>query len=162
VLAVYIGIGMFTLLQFALFGLLDPLLIVYLVLFFLVTYLVFGSLMVAIGASVNQPAEAQSLMGPIMLLLIAPYILAPVIGRAPDSALSVTLSFIPPVNAFAMLARLASETPPPMWQVALSLLMGILAACGAVWVASKIFRIGLLMHGKAPNFATLIRWVRMA
>ena len=162
VLAIYIGIGVFTLLQFALFGLLDPLLILYLVLFFLVTYLVFGSLMVAIGAAVNQAAEAQSLMGPIMLLLIAPYILAPVIGRAPDSVLSVTLSFIPPINAFAMLARLASDTPPPMWQVGLSLLLGIVAACGAVWVASKIFRIGLLMHGKAPNLATLIRWVRMA
>ena len=137
-------------------------LVVWLLAFFLVTYLVFGALMLAIGAAVNQMADAQSLMGPVMLLLLTPYMLSPIIGQAPNSTFSVAMSFIPPVNTFVMLARLASVSPPPVWQVLLSLLVGILAAAGAVWFASKVFRIGLLMHGKPPNIATLIRWVRQA
>ena len=66
------------------FGLLDPMLIVWLFAFFLVTYLVFGALMLAIGAAVNQMADAQSLLGPVMLLLMAPYMLSPIIGQAPE------------------------------------------------------------------------------
>jgi ABC-2 type transport system permease protein len=74
----------------------------------------------------------------------------------------VIASFIPPINAFAMLARLASSSPPPAWQVLLSVLAGIAGACLAVWFAARIFRIGLLMHGKPPGFATLIKWARMS
>jgi ABC-2 type transport system permease protein len=93
---------------------------------------------------------------------VTPYILTQFIGQAPNSSFSVALSFIPPVNTFAMLARLASGTPPPLWQVWISLSLGLAAAAAAVWFAAKIFKIGLLMHGKPPNFATLVRWARMA
>jgi ABC-2 type transport system permease protein len=118
--------------------------------------------MLSIGAAVNQLADAQSLMGPVMLLLVAPYVLAPFIGRAPNSTFSVAVSFIPPVNTFGMIARLASDSPPPVWQVWLTVLVGLGAACATVWFAAKVFKIGLLMHGKPPNFATLIRWAREA
>ena len=84
------------------------------------------------------------------------------IGQAPNSTFSVVVSFIPPVNTFAILARLASGTPPPLWQVGLSALVGIAAACAAVWFAAKVFKVGLLMHGRPPSFATLVRWARMA
>ena len=162
VMGVYIGLGLLALLQFAMLGLLDPMLIVYLIVFFLISYLVFGALMMAIGAAVNQIADAQSLMGPIMLLLIAPYAMAPVIGRAPNALFSIVASFIPPVNSFVMLARLASDSPPPAWQAWASALIGVGAACIAVWFAAKIFKIGLLMHGKPPSFAALLRWARRA
>lgn len=162
VMAVYLGLGVLALGEFSLAGMLDPILIVYLIVFYLLAYMVYGGLMIAIGASVNQVAEAQSLMGPVMLLLMAPYVLVPLIGLAPNSALSVALSFIPPINSFAILARLASATPPPLWQVLGSILAGLAGAAAAVWFAAKIFRIGLLMHGKPPNFATLVRWARMA
>jgi ABC-2 type transport system permease protein len=162
VMGVYVGLGILVLFQFAVLGLLDPMLVVYLVLFFLLSYLVFGAIMSAIGAAVDQMADAQSLMGPVMMLLLAPYVLTPIIGRAPNSAFSVAMSFIPPVNTFAMLARLASDTPPPAWQVWLTVLVGLAAAAGAVWFAAKVFKIGLLMHGKPPNLATLVRWAREA
>lgn len=161
-MTIYVALGVMALLQFALFGLLDPMLIVYLIIFFLLAYLVFGALMQAVGAAVSQMADAQSLMGPIMILLIVPYILTPVIGRAPDSAIAVVTSFIPPINSFVMLARLASSSPPPVWQVLLSIVVGLVGACIAVWFAAKVFRIGLLMHGKPPSFATLIKWARMS
>lgn len=162
VLAIYIGLGLIGLMQFAMFGLLDPMLIPWLFIFFIVTYLVFGAMMLTIGAAVSQVADAQSLMGPVMLLLVLPYSLTPIIGANPDSTFSVAMSFIPPINTFGMLARMASATPPPAWQPILSLGLSILTAAAAVWFASKVFRIGLLMHGKPPNLATLVRWARMA
>jgi ABC-type Na+ efflux pump permease subunit len=162
VMGIYVGLGIFALFQFAMFGLLDPMLVVYLFVFFLVTYLMFGALMMAIGAAVNQMNEAQSLVGPVMLLLLVPYILAPIIGQAPNSPFSIAVSFIPPINTFAMMSRLASNTPPPSWQVWLTVAVGTAAAFATVWFAAKVFKIGLLMHGKPPNMATLVRWARQA
>ncbi|MEO6079905.1 MAG: ABC transporter permease [Steroidobacteraceae bacterium] len=161
-MGVYVILGLLALLQFSMVGLIDPMLIVWLVVFFLISYLMYGALMLSIGAAVNQIADAQSLMGPVMVLLIVPYALSPIIGRAPDSAIAVAASFIPPVNAFAMLARIASSSPPPLWQVLLSVLAGVAGSWVAVWFAAKIFRIGLLMHGKPPGFGTLIKWARMS
>jgi ABC-2 type transport system permease protein len=161
-MAIYVGMGLFVLYSFAMLGLIDPMLVVYLTVFFLITYLVFGALMTAIGASVNQMADAQSLMGPVMMLLVLPYILSPMIGRAPNSTFSVVMSFLPPFNTFVMMSRLASDSPPPAWQVWLTVGIGIGAAYAAIWFAAKVFKIGLLMHGKPPNFATLIRWAREA
>lgn len=162
IIAMYVGLGFLALFQFAMFGLVNPVLILYLLVFFVISYLVYGALMMAIGAAVNQMQEAQSLMGPVMMLLVLPYVLTSMVGRAPNSTMSVVLSFVPPVNTFIMLARLASDTPPPMWQVGLTVLIGCAAACAAVWFAAKVFRIGLLMHGKPPNFMTLLKWARAA
>ena len=161
-MSIYLGLGLLALYSFAMLGIIDPLLIVYLLVFFLITYLIFGALMMSIGAAVNEIQEAQSLMGPVMLLLILPYLLSPMIGRAPNSPLSVALSFIPPVNTIAMMTRMASDVPPPAWQVWLTLVVGIAGACAAVWFAGKVFKVGLLMHGKPPNVRTLIRWAREA
>ncbi|HEY4214200.1 MAG TPA: ABC transporter permease [Steroidobacteraceae bacterium] len=159
---VYVGLGLFALVQYSMFGLLDPMLIVYLVVFYLLAYLVYGALMMSIGAAVNQAADAQSLMGPVMILLIAPYALAPMVAQNPNSVISVAFSFVPPLNSFVMLARLASGTPPPLWQVFGAIASGILGASLAVWFAAKVFKIGLLMQGKPPSFATLVKWARMA
>ena len=118
----------------------------------------FGAVFAAAGAAVNDMKEAQALMGPVMLLLMGPWMLAFPIMRAPDSTLAVVLSFVPPVNTFAMMLRLASSNPPPLWQTLLSIAIGIAAAdAGAIWFAAKVFRIGLLMHGKPPNMRTLVR-----
>ena len=162
ILSMYVGLGILALAQFSMLRLLDPMLVVYLVAFYAITYLVFGSLLLSIGAAVNQIQDAQSLMGPVMMLLVIPYVLTNFIGMAPNAPFSVALSFIPPANTFAMMARLASDTPPPAWQVLVTFALGLAAAAGAVWFAAKIFKIGLLMHGKPPNFATLVRWARMA
>jgi len=161
-LSLYIGMGLAVLAGFTLLGLLDLSLIFYLVVFFVITYLVIGSLMMAVGSAVNEMREAQTLMMPIMMMLIIPWILWMPISRDPDSTFSVTLSFLPPVNTFAMLLRMTSISPPPGWQVWLSIGIGIASVFAALWFAAKVFRIGLLMYGKPPNFATLIRWARQA
>ncbi len=161
-MALYIAMGVAMLAGFSLFGLFDVSLIFYLLLFFLITYLLMGSLMMAVGAAVNDMKEAQSLMAPLTIIFMIPWLLWMPISRNPDSVFSITMSFTPFVNTFAMLLRMASNTPPPFWQVWLSILIGIGTAYIALWFTAKVFRIGLLMYGKPPNFATLIRWARAA
>jgi ABC-type Na+ efflux pump permease subunit len=162
VLGLYIGIGLVLLLSFALFGLINPWLIPYLGIFFVLSYLTYGSLMVSVGAVVNDMREAQSLMMPLMLLLTFPFWVWLPISQSPNSAFATAVSFIPPVNSFAMLIRLASTSPPPWWQVWTSIGIGVIGVFAALWFAAKIFKIGLLMYGKPPNFATLIRWARQS
>jgi ABC-2 type transport system permease protein len=161
-LLVYVGLGMWALLTFAVAGLLDPMLFVYMIIYFVLAYIMIGSIMAAIGASVNQLSEAQTLNTPVMMLVMIPYMLWLPITRNPNSTFSVLVSMLPPVNCFTMMLRLTSSTPPPAWQVWVSILLGVLGVFVAVWFASKVFRVGLLMYGKPPNFATLVRWARMA
>ena len=161
-LGLYVAMGLAGLASFALFGLLNPWLIPYLLIFFLLAYLTYGSLMLSVGAVVNDMREAQSLMMPLMLLLTLPFWVWFPISQAPNSAFATALSFIPPINTFAMLLRVVSTAPPPWWQVWLSVGVGVAGVGAALWFASKVFTIGLLMHGKPPNFATLVRWARQA
>jgi ABC-2 type transport system permease protein len=162
ILGVYVAMGLVLLFSFAMLGLLDFTLLAYLLIFFAITYLVVGALMAAVGAAVNDMGEAQSLMTPIMLVLAMPFALWFPISRDPNSLFSTIISFVPPVNTFAMLLRLTSLSPPPAWQVWLTIGIGVLSVVAALWFSAKVFRVGLLMHGKPPNLATLVRWVRMA
>jgi ABC-2 type transport system permease protein len=162
ILVTYLSMGILGLVSMAMFGLIDPGLVVFLFIFFLITYVIMGSLMAAIGSAVNELREAQSLMTPITLLMMIPWLFWFPISREPNSTFATVVSFVPPMNAFAMLLRVTSTSPPPMWQVWLSIALGIVAAGGALWFASRIFKIGLLMHGRPPNFATLLKWARQA
>jgi ABC-2 type transport system permease protein len=161
-IGLYVAMGLALLSTFSLFGLLDPWLIVYLGIFFLIGFFMFGSLMLAVGAAVNDMTEAQSLQMPLMLVLMVPWFIWPAVSRNPDSTLAVVVSHLPPINSFGMLLRLGSSQPPPWWEVWLSIAIGLASVVGAVWVAAKVFRIGLLMYGKPPDLKTLIRWIRAA
>ena len=162
VLGLYLGLAFTMLLSFALFGLLDLALVFYLFIFFVLTYLTIGSAMMAVGSAVNEMREAQSLMMPIVLVMMVPWVLAEPIARQPNSTFSTAISFIPPVNTFAMLLRLTSSAPPPAWQVWLTIVIGAGSVVVSIFCAAKIFTIGLLMYGKPPDVRTLVRWIREA
>jgi ABC-2 type transport system permease protein len=162
VLALYASVGLLALFSMALIGLLDMSLLIYLLIFFLITYLIMGSLMAAVGSAVNELREAQALVMPITMMMMTPWLFWYPIVRDPNSAFSTVLSFVPPVNTLVMMPRLASTAPPPLWQVWLSIGIGAGAAGLTLWFASRVFRIGLLMYGRPPNLATLIRWARQA
>jgi ABC-type Na+ efflux pump permease subunit len=160
VLALYMGLGLMALLSFASLDLLDPVLIVYLFVFFLIAYVSVGAFMAAIGAAVNEIREAQGLMTPVMFILMVPWLLWMPISRDPNSMLALVLSFVPPFGNFVMMLRLASTSPPPAWQALAAVVVGAAGAVALLWFAAKVFRIGLLMSGKPPTFATLVRWAR--
>ena len=161
VLVLYAGLGLLALVSFATLGLIDPSLIVFLLIFYVLAYFTFGSLMAAVGSAVNEMREAQSMMMPIMMVLMIPWVLWLPLSREPNSMLAIVLSFVPPLGNFVMLLRMTSQSPPPMWQAWLSIAVGAVGAYAALWFAAKVFRVGLLMYGKPPSFGTLVRWARM-
>ena len=161
-LTLYAGMGIAALMSFALVGMIDLSLLLYLLLFFVIAYFVVASMMAAVGAAVSEMREAQTLMPPIMITMLIPWLLWMPISRDPNSTLSTVTSFIPPINTFVMLLRLTSNTPPPSWQVWLSIAIGALSVYGALWFAAKVFRVGVLMFGKPPDLKTLVQWVRAA
>lgn len=162
ILVVYSGMGIAALIAFSLSHLVDPFAVVYLVIFFLLAYFIIGSMFAAIGSAVTELREAQTLMTPVMLVIMLPWFLWMPISRAPNSMFSQILSFIPGINPFVMVIRITGSEPPPTWQIWVSILIGILTAVFCAWFSAKIFRVGVLMYGKPPNLRTLIRWVRMA
>jgi len=162
ILVLYAGLGVAALVSFAMLGLLDFKLLVFLFLFYVLAYFTIASLMVAIGSAVNEMREAQTLMTPVMLLIMIPWMLWMPITRDPNSTFATVTSFIPPIGSFVMLLRMTSTAPPPLWQAVLSVVVGAAGVVAALWFSAKVFRIGLLMFGKPPTFRTLIRWARMA
>jgi ABC-2 type transport system permease protein len=162
VLLLYAGLGLVALVSFATLGLIDPLMLVFLLLFYVLAYFTFASLMAAIGSAVNEMREAQAMMTPVMLVLMLPWILWLPLSREPNSLLAVTLSFIPPFSNFVMLLRMTSVSPPPMWQPWVAVALGAVGVWASLWFAGKVFRVGLLMFGKPPSFGTLVKWVRMS
>lgn len=159
-MSVYLALGLAGLSAFAMLGLLDRSLIGYLFLFYLIGFFTIGSLMMAAGAAVNDMREAQSLMMPLTLILSSIWFVWFPVSRDPNSTLALVLTYVPLVGPFVTLLRIASTSPPPAWQIWLSVAAGCAGVVASVWFSSKVFKIGLLMFGKPPNLATLIRWVR--
>lgn len=162
ILLVYSGAGVGGLAVFKYMHILNPMLLVYLVLFFFIAFFIIASMMAAAGSAVSEMREAQTLMSPIMVIIMLPWLLWMPISRSPNSLFSTVMSFVPGINPFVMMIRLCGSEPPPTWQIPVSILIGLLSVLFCAWAAAKIFRIGVLMYGKPPNLRTLIRWVRMA
>ena len=137
----------------------SPLVIGSFVLFFLLGFLFYASLYASIGAAVNTVQEAQNFVFPVIMPLIIGVVCFPVVLESPDGTFAVALSMIPFLSPLMMFLRIVVLTPPA-WQIATSLVLLVLAIAGAIWVAARIYRIGILMYGKKPTFPELMKWVR--
>jgi ABC-2 type transport system permease protein len=157
--ALYLGGGYAVALYYGYADVVSTPLLLALLLFLVLAILLFGSLYMAVGSACNELKDAQSLMMPIVLLSTFPVMVWPAIMRNPASPLSVGLSLFPPASPYLMLMRMGMRPAPPAWQVGLSIAGTALTAVFCVWAAGKIFRVGLLMQGKAPGFRELARWV---
>jgi len=137
----------------------SPLVLVSFVVFFLLGFLFYASLYASIGAAVNTVQEAQNFVFPVILPLIIGLVCFPVVLESPDGPFSITLSMLPFLTPLMMFLRIVVLTPP-WWQIALSIALLALAIAGSMWVAARIYRVGILMYGKKPTFPELMRWVR--
>ncbi len=136
-----------------------PLMLLSFVAFFLLGFFFYAALYAAIGASVNTVQEAQGLVFPVMLPIIAAMVCWPAVLQSPDGPLAVTISMIPGMSPLIMFLRIVVLTPP-IWQILLSIALLILGILAVVWVAARVYRVGILMYGKRPTFPELMRWVR--
>jgi len=134
---------------------------IYFALFFLSGYFVYSTLYALVGSLVTTAQEGGQVAMPIILMLVVSFYFFLPVSRAPDSRLSFWLSMIPFFAPVSMLVRIVTQTPP-FWQIALSLLIGFVTATLLTWLASRIYRIGMLMYGKRPTIPEVIRWVRQS
>ncbi len=132
---------------------------VYFVIFFILGYFLFGTLYAAIGSLVNSEKEAQQLVMPVTMFLIVPIMLMIFIIRAPNSSIAVFLSFIPFFAPILMFLRI-TVLLPPFGQIGASIVILILTILLMIWLTAKIYRVGILMYGKRPKFAEIVRWMR--
>jgi ABC-2 type transport system permease protein len=161
-LGVFGGLGVAGLVAAAAIDLVPLYKLAWLVVYFFLAFFVIASMMAAVGSAVNEMREAQTLQTPVMAIVMLPWLLVMPISRAPNSGLATALSFVPGLSPFVMVIRLGGSDPIPTWQYPATVVLGVATAVFAAWAAAKIFRIGVLMYGKPPDFRTLIRWVRMA
>jgi len=129
--------------------------------YFLSGYFIYSSLFAAIGSAVDQEQDAQQLQGPIMIPLIIPILLIINVLQNPEGILATILSLIPFFTPIIMTVRMVA-TDVPIWQLALSVVLLVLTFFGTLWVAAKIYRVGILMYGKKPKFKDLIKWIKLA
>lgn len=162
VLLIYSGAGLVALIALSAMYLIEPMNLVLLAVFFFIAFFCVASLMAAVGSAVTDIHEAQTLLTPVMLVIITPMLLMMPIIWNPDSVLARVLSFTPPVSPFVMVLRISSSSPPPLWETLAAMALGLLTAYVMLRFAAKVFRVGVLMYGKPPSFATLIKWIRMA
>ncbi|HET9528791.1 MAG TPA: ABC transporter permease [Blastocatellia bacterium] len=134
-------------------------LLAYFVIYFVLGYFLFATIYVVVGAMVTSEEEAQNVQFPIIMLLAAPMILFGIVLNNPSSPTAVALSLVPFFTPTLMLIRIVVATPP-LWQILLSMLIMVVTILAAVWVAARIYRVGILMYGKRPNIAELGRWLR--
>ncbi|MEE2825920.1 MAG: ABC transporter permease [Planctomycetota bacterium] len=118
----------------------------------------YASIFLAVGASVSQLKEAQSMLLPVWMLLMLPLFIWFVIVQDPLSRLSVLISLFPPATPTTMLLRLATGQQIPIWQPVLGLVLTTLTTLLIVVLAGRIFRVGILWQGKTPKLGELIKW----
>ena len=160
-MVMYGGMAILGLFAIAMADLISVGLIVLSLCYFAIAYFMVASIMAAIGSAVNDLRDAQSLMGPAMIILILPMILWMPITNNPESALAVVTGFIPPLIPFVMILRIAGSSEAiPIWQIVLSLTLGGLSVVAMLWMCARIFRVGVLMQGKPPSPLELLRWMR--
>jgi ABC-2 type transport system permease protein len=121
--------------------------------------LLYGSIFIAVGSACTNIQETQTLLLPVMMLAMLPMFVLSNVVREPDSPLATWASLFPPATPMLMTARMALLPGLPAWQPALGGVLVLLTTLLCVYIAGRIFRVGLLMQGKGASFADLARWV---
>ncbi len=129
-----------------------------LLLFVLGGYLLYSAMFAAVGSAVDNVQDAQQLQTPITIPIILALLMMIAVIRDPNSQLAFWFSMIPLTSPVVMVARIPYDIP--MWEIILSLAILYASFVGMVWVAAKIYRVGIFMYGKKPNFKELWKWVR--
>jgi ABC-2 type transport system permease protein len=166
IILLYSALGLCGLFVVALTGVVQPRALVeftalaYLFVFFFMAFFMIASIFAAVGSAVTDIREANTLVTPVMFIVMIPLLLWMPISNAPNGGIATAFSFIPPATPFVMILRVAADEPVPLWQIPVTIVWGYICVAGMVWMAAKIFRVGVLMYGKPPSPLQLIKWVR--
>lgn len=139
----------------------DPIVLIALFLFFIFGYTLYASLFAAVGAMVGSQEEAQQAAQPVIMLLVFSIIFVQPVMTNPSGPLALFLSLFPFSAPIIMPMRM-TVTPVPTVEIVGSLLGVALACAACIWLAARIYRVGLLMYGKRPSLRELARWIRQS
>ena len=131
---------------------------VWLALFLIGGFLFYSAMFAAVGSAVDSIQDASQLQTPIMVPIILALIVSMSVANDPDSSLAFWGSIIPLTSPVVMMARIPFGIPT--WQIVTSLVLLYISVAGMAWVAGKIYRVGIFMHGKKPSFKELLSWVK--
>ncbi len=137
----------------------SPWLFVFFIIYYLLGYFLYATLYAMVGAIVSNEDDGQQAQMPITMTFMIPMLLSSLVMENPTGTTATILSLIPFFSPSLMFLRITLEAAPG-WQIALSITLMILTIVGAVWLASKIYRVGVLMYGKRPTIPELIKWLR--
>lgn len=138
-----------------------PLMVLYFLIFFLLGFFIYASIFALIGSMVTTVQEGgQFAFPPVMIMLVGFYFSLAVV-RDPNSPLSFWVSIAPFFAPITMPVRIVSETPP-FWQIALSIAINAAAIAGLIWLAARVYRVGMLMYGKRATIPEVWKWIRQA
>jgi ABC-2 type transport system permease protein len=155
---VYIGGAIFLLTSMAMIGVAPFSLMPWFVIYLVAETAILCAFGAALGAACGTSQDAQSLVIILLMPIMVPmFLLVPVLQQ-PNGALATAMSLIPPFTPVLMLLRQATPGGVPAWQPWAGLVGALAAAFATSWMAARIFRVGILMHGKPPNLAELVRW----
>ena len=126
--------------------------------FFLLGFLLYASLFAVVGAMVNSEQEAQQAQTPVVLLLVSTIVFAQGIVMDPETPFARIISLLPHAAPIVMPLRMTVTTVPP-WELAASLVSVALGALASLWLAGRIYRVGLLMYGKRPTIREVATWI---
>ena len=118
----------------------------------------FAAMFMAVGASVNQLKEAQSMLLPIWMLMMSPMMVWFVIIRDPNGAIATGMSLFPPATPTALMLRMATGQTVPLWQPIVGFVLMVVSTLIVVHIASRIFRVGILWQGKTPSLKEMFSW----
>jgi ABC-2 type transport system permease protein len=133
--------------------------IVFFVVYFVLGFLLYSSVAAALGAMTNSEQELQQLNMFLMLPLFFCMLMLPLVISNPNSILARLVSLIPFCTPLLMNFRVSLSMPQP-WEIGLSIALMIASIFAVLWVASRIYRVGILMYGKKPNLPELVRWFK--
>lgn len=132
--------------------------------YFVLGYLIYSSIYAAIGAAVDNETDTQQFMFPIILpLMLAIYVGFFSVFSNPHGPIAVAFSIFPLTSPIVMMMRLPGgigEGGVPLWELLASIALLIGTFLAIVWLAAKIYRVGILMYGKKPTYRELYKWLK--
>jgi ABC-2 type transport system permease protein len=129
--------------------------------FFLLGYLLYSALYAVVGAITTTEQEGQQLQFVIVIPLVISLLMMFTVVRTPATPAVVWLSMVPFFSPLLMFVRIVVQTPP-LWQIALSLLLLALTTAGTMALGARIYRVGVLMYGKRPTLPEILKWLKYA
>jgi ABC-2 type transport system permease protein len=133
--------------------------LIWFILFQLLAVLMYGSLYIAIGASVTDAKEMQSLLMPVNLVMVVPLMMLVNVIQNPNGPLARIVTLFPPATPMIAMARIAVSPGMPFWEAIVAMLIVLATTTFFIWASGRIFRVGILMQGKAPSMGQLAKWV---